>query len=206
MKILKYSTFSALVATFCILFACQKVQSPLPDFDSAVHALGKLTTASFSIAAPTTPASYTWRWVSIDGLNTVSKVEYSVTLNDAYTDKDGNSRVANHGTKLWKVLDGTATGQNRSDISGSITQAEVYNLFKDATFDYGLGAGKLPVFSQRARTAANPFIKSDGISITWVIYTADGRKFDHWSPAVCASLLDASGNLLANCSMDITVK
>jgi hypothetical protein len=205
MKILKYSTFSAVVALFCILFACKKVASPLPEFDSAIHALGKLTD-TFAIKTPTAAATYKWRWVSIDGLNTVSKVEYYVTFKDSYTDKDKNSRTANYGTKLWKVIEGGAVGTNRTDISGSITQAEVYTLFKDATVDYGLGAGSLPVFSQRARTATTPFIKSDGISITWYIYTADGRKFTTWSPAVCSSLLDAFGNLLANCSMDIAVK
>jgi hypothetical protein len=206
MKILKYSTFSALLASLFLVFACEKVASPLPTFETAVHALGKLTTASFAIANTAAPAAYKWRWVSIDGKNTVSKVEYFVTLTEAYDDKEGNARVANHGTKAWKVIEGSAIGANRTDIDGSITQADVYGLFKDAAFDYGKGGGKVNVFTQNGRTATNRFIKNDGISITWFIYTADGRKFTEWSPAVCESLLDGTGAPLANCSMNISVK
>jgi hypothetical protein len=206
MKILKYSTLTALIATFCILFACKKVASPLPEFDSAVHALGKLTVDTFAIKNASAAATYTWRWVSIDGVNTVTKVEYYVSYKDSYTDKDGNSRSSTVGPKLWKVLEGSAAGANRTDITGSITQADAYTLFKDITFNYGLGAGSLPVFSQRGRTATNPFIKSDLVTISWILYTADGRKFANWSPAVCSNILDANGNQLANCTMDIKVK
>lgn len=201
MKILKYSTFSALVAALLFAVSCAKVQSPLPDFETGIYCYGVLTNASFSIANPATPVAYKWRWVSTDSKNTASKVEYYVTFTQSYSDKDGNDRVANHGTKLWKVLEGSAIGANRIDIDGSITQADVYNLFKDATFDYGLGAGKLNVFSQYGRKTANPFIKADGISITWYVTTADGRKFTEWSVALCDG--ETVG---ANCSMDIGVK
>ena len=202
MKILKYSTFLVLVAALFLAVACAKVASPLPEFESGVHGYGVLTTANFSIANTATPAAFNWRWVSIDKKNTVSKVEFYTTLTEAYSDKEGNDRVANHGTKLWKVLEGSAIGANLTDITSSITQADIYALFKDAKFDYGLGAGNLNVFDQHARTTTNRFIKKDNIAVTWVLTTADGRKFTEWSVAIC----DGVSVVGANCTMNIGVK
>ncbi|MBL7814624.1 MAG: hypothetical protein JNL70_06430 [Saprospiraceae bacterium] len=188
MKFFKYSIFSVLAFALFAVIACEKVQSPLPDFETALTAEGILGAApnnAFAVATPATPVNYKWGWKSIDNKNTVSKVEFFVTMTESYVDKDGNSRVANHGTKAWKVIDGSAAGANHKYIDGTITQAEVYNLFQAATFDYGKGGGKVSVWSQNGRTATARFTTKDTFIITWHITAADGRKFTEWSVGLC---------------------
>jgi hypothetical protein len=69
----------------------------------------------------------------------------------------------------------------------NVTQDDIYQLFKDATFDYGNGSVK--VFENPAkpdRSPSSPFVAGDKFRIGWIIYTADGRKFDAWSPSICS--------------------
>jgi hypothetical protein len=201
MKFIKYSIFSFLALALFALVACEKVQSPLPEFESAITAEGKLVVGNFVINDVSKPVTYKWGWKSIDNKNTVSKVEFFVTFTEGYTDKDGNTRTANHGTKAWKVIDGAAAGPNHGAIDGSITQAEIYNLFQAATFDYGLGGGKTSVWSQRGRTTANRMITADRFAITWHITAADGRKFTEWSVGLCDGTTVGS-----NCAINFGVK
>jgi hypothetical protein len=57
----------------------------------------------------------------------------------------------------------------------------VYNLFKDATFDYG--AGDVPVFGA-SRPAGSRFKTSDNFSMTWAFTAADGKVYKWWSVSV----------------------
>lgn len=206
MKFVKYSIFSVWTMTLMLFafIACEKVQSPLPEFESAITAEGKLGAApnnAFAIATAATPVNYQWGWKSIDNKNTVAKVEFFVTFKESYADKDGNTRTANHGIKALKTIDAAAAGANHAYISGSITQADIYTLFQAATFDYGKGGGNVSIWSQNGRTATARHTAKDAFSITWFITGADGRKYEQWSVALCDGTTSGS-----NCAINFVAK
>jgi hypothetical protein len=201
MKIAKYLLSISFAVVMAALVGCEDTyENPLPVFESAVHGYAekKSTGPDFSLADPTKSVAYRFRWASIDGLNTVNKIQFLVTLREGYTDKDGNGRTAVHGTKVLKVIDSNVPG-NFTFSDYTMTQAEVYNLFKDATFNYGNGSVK--VFDQNSRTPAKPLTGKDNVVVSWVLFTADGRKFDTWGGDVCSATLDK-----ANCSISFAVK
>lgn len=208
MKILNYSFSMLLAVAIVALNASCRDESlnPVPAWDTAVSGNGILvsTNNSFSLTDVTKPVQYKFRWLSIDNLNTVTKIEYYVALNETYIDKEGNSRTAKHGDKLWKVVEGSAVPANRVFIDQSLTQAEVYALYKDNTFNYGNGT--VSVFAQNGRTAAKPFISADKVVIRWELTTADGRKFFQWSPGVCGESIDAAGVPFTNCNLTLSIK
>lgn len=199
MKILKY--VSTITLGFALVFLAQSCRdtkaSPLPEFETAVTAFADYKTIkSFAIADAAKVVPFTYRWVSVDNLNSVSKIEFFVTLYEDYVDKEGNPRTAVHGTKSFKILEGGAVPANRVFADVNVAAADVYNLFKDAAFDYGKGGGKGAVFAQNGRTPAKQFTGNDFAEISWYITTADGRKFTEWSPAIC------SGSIIgANCAL-----
>lgn len=188
MKLLKY--LGSIAFGFAVVFlsqSCRDTKSaPLPVFETAVNGFALFKGDKFLSAsdlAKTNP--YSFRWVSVDNINTVNKVEFFVTLFEDYTDKDGNDRTAVHGKKLFKTLEGGTAPANRVFTDQTVTSGDIYNLFKDAAFDYGLGGGKKAVFDQMGRTTAKRFTDNDYFSLSWNLTTADGRKFTEWSPAVC---------------------
>lgn len=173
--------------------------NPIPEPESAVHGWGRLNASSpknFVYADPSKEMTIDFQWNSIDGSNQVSKVEFFAFFDETYADKENNERVARHAGrfldangagKAFKTLEGSSLPANRKDATFKVTQADLYNLFKDTEFDYG--NGKIKVFSNPAkpdRTAATPFVKGDAFEISWKIYTADGRVFDFWSRSICA--------------------
>lgn len=190
------------VLTF-VLQSCRDTKaSPLPVFETAVTAFADYKTIkSFAIADAAKVVPFTYRWVSIDNLNTVTKIEFFVTLYEDYVDKEGNGRTAVHGTKSFKVLEGGAVPANRAYADVNIAASDVYTLFKDASFDYGKGDGKKPVFAQNGRTTAKQFTADDYAEVSWYITTGDGRKFTEWSPAIC----DGS-TVGANCALGFPFK
>jgi hypothetical protein len=207
MKILKYTLFSLVyIAVVAVGVACEKVVSPLPEFETGVVGFAKNVTSAdlfnqtkdtaiLALSSPATPAQFDFRWLSVDNKNTVTKIEFFVTFTEKYKDVLDNEKTANHGTKLLRTLDGAAVPANRIFIKPSFTIAEVNALFKDTQFDYGKGGGKKNVFDQNGRTATAQFTKSDAITVTWNFITADGRKFTTWSVALCG---EAAGS---NCAM-----
>ena len=203
MKILKYSFSMLLAVAIVALTASCRDESlnPVPAWETAVSGYGELvaTNNAFSLTDAAKDVQYKFRWLSIDNLNTVTKIEYYVALNESYTDKEGNSRTAKHGDKLWKVVEGSAVPANRVFINLALTQAQVYALYKDNTFNYGNGA--VSVFAQNGRSAAKPLIAADKVVVRWELTTADGRKFFQWSPGICG---ENPG--FANCVLTLAVK
>ena len=76
------------------------------------------------------------RWVSLDNVLTVSKIVVKVDMIESYTDPDGNPKTVSlgNGGKVVKTID--APTANRQWNSFSISPAEVYALYKDATVKY----------------------------------------------------------------------
>jgi hypothetical protein len=205
MKIAKYLFF--LTITALTTFSCRETTvDPNVPFETAVHGYTELTTSkNFSLTDVAVPVNYKFRWVSIDKANTVNKVEFFLYFDEPFKDKDGNPKTARHGgvigedyTKLLKVVSSPAANFAFTDFA--ITQAEVYSIYKSNTFDYGDGKGVQNVLGINGRTAAKPFIAGDKFTLRWVLYTADGRKFDSWTAAVCGDFVGA------NCQVAFTLK
>jgi hypothetical protein len=196
MKIGKYILFISIVAL--TVLACRETTTdPNIPFETAVHGYGEMKKPdTFAVKDPAAPVNFKWRWVSI---------EFFAYFDEKYKDKDGNDKVARHGgtpgetyTKIWKTVAPPAANFGFTDFT--ITQAELYNLYKANKFDYGDGKGSVDVFSRSGRTAAKPFVVSDKIIIRWVLYTADNRRFDSWTTNVCGDFVGA------NCLLTLDVK
>lgn len=181
---------SVLLITF---FSCKDDSlQVIPEWGTGVNTYTTRKAGSvtgFENGNATVPMNLNFRWISIDGLNTVTKIEFFLLFNESYVDLDGNPKTVRHGGtagKLFKTIEGAAVPANRTDVAVNITMADVYALYKDNTYNY-CGAS-VPVFNnllKPGRTTAVPFIPGDTFSLKWIVYTADGRKFDSWSPSVC---------------------
>jgi hypothetical protein len=195
-KILLYSLAAALLLPFS---SCKDESlNPVLAPETAVHGYAQTATGSatsFFYKDMTTPISIELQWISIDKINTVTKMDIFVNFKESYVDAEGNPRVANHGTKKVKTLEGSAVPANRAYAKFSISPADVYSAFKDATFDYGDGKGKVSVFSntfKKDRSSTVRFTADDSFRMTWAFTTADGRFFDSWSDSVCSEFPGAN--------------
>ncbi len=183
-----------LCSVFLITFFSCKDESlqVIPDWGTAVNTFATLKTgasSSFISGNATVPVDVNFRWISIDGLNTVTKIEFFLLFNEGYVDAEGNPKTVRHGGtagKLWKTIEGANVPANRTDVLNTITQADVYALYKDNTYNYcGTAVSVFNNPIKPGRTPAAPFLAGDTFSLKWIVYTADGRKFDSWSPSVC---------------------
>ena len=174
----------------------------VPDWESGVHGYGLLTSdpaIGFSTSNPTATIDVNFKWKSIDKLNTVTNIDLYVTFNEEYTDKDGNKAVAAHGGAQGKKVKSVTPKADGEFGAFSISQAEVYDAYSSATFDYGFGDGTQSVYSDplgKGRSANRKFVPGDSFRLTWVLTTEDGRVFDSWSPSVCTEFPEA------NCAID----
>lgn len=143
---------------------------------------------SFNDLAKT--ARFTHAWNSVDKLNTVTKIDFYVYWDEAYTDKNKNPRTARHGGFIFedpgKLLKSVTPKGNREYTEYTVSLSEIYNLYKDAKFDYKDDKGLVNVIDGTVRTAAKPFNKNDKFTIRWALTTADGRLFENWNPDICA--------------------
>jgi hypothetical protein len=198
MKIFQY----VMLSTVLFFSACEDESlNPIKQFETAVHGQGLLTGDSpktFKEGDLATPIKINLAWRSIDGLNTVNKMDLFITWNEAYLDNDKNPRVAALGRRKLKTIEGGTVPANNANLLLSIAPSEIATLFADVQFDYADGNGKVSVFTapkKPSRTATAKFISDDSFSLSWGLTTADGRYFDSWSPAVCSELVGA------NCSV-----
>ncbi|MCB9080321.1 MAG: hypothetical protein H6555_01250 [Lewinellaceae bacterium] len=195
-KILLYTLVAALLLPFS---SCKdEALNPVPAPETAVHGFARVASGSatsFLFRNMTTPINLELQWISIDQLNTVTKMEVFVNFRESYVDAEGNPRTANHGTKKIVTIEGSAVPANRTYTGFTISPTAVYEAFKDAKFDYGDGKGSVSVFSNTFkpdRRASARFTPDDSFSMTWAFTTADGRYFDSWSDSVCSEFPGAN--------------
>lgn len=177
----------------------------IPEWETGVHGLAEITSANtdFLYVDPTAPVDIDLQWISIDSKNTVTRIEVFILFNENYTDVDGNPAVAAHGGatgRSFQVFEGSAVPANRQPLSLSISQAAVYALYQDATFNYGNGS--VSVFTNPAnpnRDATNRFMWDDDLRVRWEFTTDDGRVFEKWGVSVCTEFPGA------NCQVDFGV-
>ena len=196
--------------------------NPLPGWESGVHAFGAFaditepkdgsggTPANTLNYAKNFPASgqdqaaakinMKLRWVSLDNVLTVNKVEVYVNMIEYYDDADGNPKSASLGSKLLKTL--SPPGANRVYSTYSISATEVYTLFKDATVKYDkVNAVKVFANPKNPRPTGKWFNGSEDFVMTWKLYTADGKVFTVWnSDSICGDPTPFS-QAKANCQL-----
>ena len=196
---LKLILYSLAVAMLLPFTACEDEDlNPVLAPETAVHGLAELQTgsaANFNFGDNNSTINAQLQWISIDQLNTVTKIELFVEWLEAYKDDEGNPQTANHGTKKIKVIEGGAVPANRTNVAFSVSAKDLFELFKDATFDYGDGNGSVSVFNNTFkpdRSANAYFTSDDAFTLTWAFTTADGRYFDSWSDSVCSEFPGAN--------------
>ncbi|MFT4738491.1 MAG: hypothetical protein ACI8QD_001390 [Cyclobacteriaceae bacterium] len=208
MRLKKYSLL--LLLSVFVVFACTDeslVPEPVPE--TAVHGFIQRSTdvENFLYQNTGDVLSFDFQWISIDRKNTVERVEFFISFTEEYTDWEGGSKIANHGSVPFLTLDGASVPANRTTTALGISQADVYALFSSATFAYDtLEVGDDPVqnvfgnpLKPNREATTQPFVDGDSFSLSWILYTADGRKFDTWNDSIC---LEFPG---ANCSFNWAV-
>ncbi|MEP2670597.1 MAG: hypothetical protein ABJH04_16460 [Cyclobacteriaceae bacterium] len=188
MKTIKYLVMTML-GVFALAVSCSDDKELIPVWETAPNAYATKTdgtSANFVYQDASRSVGVDFRWISVDGKTTVTKVDFFLTFTEPYTDTDGNPAVANHGEFNFKSIEGSEIPGNREVTNFSLTQADVYALYSTATFDYGTGS--VSVFNnpdKPDRTATDRFVAGDSFTVRWELTTDDGRVFDAWSPSVC---------------------
>jgi hypothetical protein len=158
-------------------------------------------------------------WFSIDNRETISSIEFYLEYNENYSDDDRNPLIAAHGGsspkpsvpagKLFKTVTAPANGVS---FDLKVTAAEIYELFKNNTYNYGSGPKNIfsahPYNADFNRTdATHRFygdrtytvpgkgdidLVADEFRVNWRLIAADGTAYGSWSPSVCAELVGAN--------------
>lgn len=188
-----------MIASVGIITSCKDESlQVVPDWETGVHGFAAVTSTNTDLLYndPAVDVDLDLKWISIDGKVAVNKMEVFVLFDEAYVDVDGNPKVASHGGtkgKLLKSFEGSAVPANRTNVSFSVTQAEVYNLYQASTFDYG--NGPVNVFTnpdKPQRNATQHFMWDDVLTIKWTFTADDGRVFSSWAPSVCTEFPGAN--------------
>jgi hypothetical protein len=165
---------------------------PVPEWLSGVNGFASLQTgsaANFQLGNNSTTINANLRWISIDQKLKVNKIETFLSFDESYVDTEGNPRTARHGGttgRLFKTFNENEVKGNREDISIVISQADIFSLYQNNTFNYcGTTVSVFANPLKPTRTPSTRFINGDSFRLRWVFYTTDGRKFDAWSPSVC---------------------
>ncbi|MBK9254784.1 MAG: hypothetical protein IPM42_04790 [Saprospiraceae bacterium] len=142
----------------------------------------------------------TLQWISTDQKVVVKEIDYYVSWTESYLDKDGLPKTANHGKKKLSSL--AQAGPARTAIPFAFTANDVYEIFKNATFDYDDGVGSRNVFTNPKdgdRSASSYFTSNDKFVFSWGFKAEDGRYFDTWSGGIC------SNSVGANCFLNFNI-
>ena len=215
-KIYQYSALTLLAALASISSCKDEDRVIVPEWESGVHGLGKFATTTADVnfikGDPTVDLTIDLLWNSIDHKNEVTKIDLYIAFNEGYTDPSGNPKTAKHGGdqgKLYTSMEGSAVPADKTVTTFTITQDDVYALYKDATYDYKEDGNQVPVWDNPDRPDRNTddfkFVDGDAFQLKWVFTTADGRVFDKWGVSVCTEFPGAncSVNWAAVCSQTI---
>jgi len=195
-----------MIASLGIITACKDESlQVVPVWESAVHGFAaiKSTNRDFLYNDPAVDVDLDLKWISIDGALTVTKIDVYALFDESFVDLDGNPSVASHGGSGGKLLTSFSGGSvpaNRTAVNFSVSQDALFELYKDATFDYGNGS--VNVFDnpdRPERNATQHFMWNDAIQVRWELTTTDGRVFKKWGPSVCTEFPGA------NCQVDLGV-
>lgn len=222
----KLITYALSLGMVAVLGCRDESLNPLPGWDPGVQAYAAFADVAepakyaatrtnslnyaknFPLSGQDTDAAkvnFKIRWVSLDNILTVNKIEIYIDMLDYYSDADGNPKTASLGSRLIKTINPAAA--NRQYSTFSITPTEVYNLFKDATVKYDK-VNAVKVFQNPAnpRPAGKWFNGTEDFVITWKLYTADGKVFTTWNPDSICGDVTAFTEAASNCQLVFDVK
>lgn len=206
--------------------------NPNKPWEPGVHALGvfdgvaETAKANFAANARNFPLTgqdnakidFKIRWVSLDNLLKVSKIVIKVDMIESYTDPDGNPKTISLGSggRVVKTIDSPAG--NRQWNTFSLSPADIYNLYKDATVKYDkVNAVKVFDNPTRPRPAGarlqGPLVvggktlaSADAFVVTWELTTTDGLVFKVWNEdSICLDPTPVS-QANSNCRLNFTVR
>jgi len=195
----KFNLYFYTILSFTFLFnSCQDDSLiTLPEWESAVHGYAQLKAGSkdnFKNGDPSVDLTFELKWKSIDKENIVTKIDLYISFNETYVDSDGNNKSVAHGGADGVLFKTIANPPAENEFTSfTITQEDVYQLYKNKSFDYGSGSESVFGNSFTLRdTAGKKFIPGDSFSVNWTLTTEDGRVFDSWSPSVCTEFPEAN--------------
>ena len=194
-KIKKYFYPTVIIAL--LLVGCKDESLiTLPEWESAVHGYAQLSAGSkdnFKNGDQSIDVSFDLKWKSIDKENVVTNIDLYITFNETFVDLDGNNKTAAHGGADGILFKSFAAPAENTFTSFKITQRDVYELYKNTTYNYGNGAESVYDNSFTTRNSTDKlFIPGDSFAVDWVLTTEDGRVFDSWSPSVCNEFPEAN--------------
>lgn len=209
-KLLNRYTIALLTVLVSVVACKDDSFQAVPEWGSGVNGFASLqegSAANFLLGNSTTTIDANIRWISIDEKLTVNKIETYITFDEAYVDVEGNPRTARHGGTtgvLFRTFEGAEVLGNREDLAISISQADIYELYKDNTFNYcgAPGADGVSVFSNSLKPSRSPsqrFLNGDSFRLRWIFETTDGQRVSAWSPSVCNEFPGS------NCSLPFSV-
>lgn len=192
-----------LVGFLALTVSCSDDKVLIPVWESGINGEGTITSAAtdFKMGDPSVVLDFDLKWISVDGKASVTKMEVYINFSEGYLDSDGNPAVADHGTKLLQTFEGVDVPDNRTPVSFSVTQAEVFALFNGQSFDYkdGVDGNAIDVFGSPFnpdRNGTDIFVPKDSFKLTWKFTSEDGRIFEAWSPSVCTEFPESNCEVL----------
>jgi hypothetical protein len=222
----KILTYALSLGMLAVLGCRDESLNPVPGWESGVQAYGAFADVAepakyastrsnslsyaknFPLTAQDTDAAkvnFKIRWVSLDNVLMVNKMEIYVEMLDYYTDADGNPKTNSLGSKLIKTISPAAA--NRQYSTFSISPTEVYTLFKSSTFKYDkVNAVNVFANPDNPRPTGKWFNGSEDFVITWKLYTTDGKVFTTWNPDSICGDVTAFTEAAANCQLVFDVK
>ncbi|MFZ5999737.1 MAG: hypothetical protein ACOYW3_04460 [Bacteroidota bacterium] len=149
-----------------------------------------------------TPVDLSFRWDTMDPEVKVTKIDFYIQFREPYVDTNNTLRLAIHGGEdglFLKSWEGASVPGIRQERLLSITQDEIYALFKDVQYDY-IGDGRLtPVFNNPAkpeRTDKSRFVPNDAFRLTWVFTVNNGVVLQQWPDKVCLNPKESNCELI----------
>jgi hypothetical protein len=136
------------------------------------------------------------RWLSYDRKVQITKMKVYVLFLEDYVDSQGNDATVDHGNEEGRSSTALEfPGKNHNEpVEFEITADQVYDLYKDATFDYDKkdASGKSIVISvfnnpDNPRPAGKRFVPGDTFQIRWEFTTADGTVYKRWSSNIAGA-------------------
>lgn len=216
-----------------LLIGCRDESlNPNQAWEPGVHALGvfdgvaETGKANFATNAKTFPLTgqdnskidFKIRWVTLDNILTVTKIVVKVDMIESYTDSDGNPKTVSLGSggRIVKTIEAPAA--NRQWNMFSITPAEIYTLYKDATVKYDK-VNAVKVFENPARprpagarlqgpqvVGGKTIANADAFVVTWELTTTDGSVFKVWNEeSICLDPTPVS-QANSNCRLNFSVR
>lgn len=191
-----------MVLPLLLLCACEK-ETQGPTWGEVVFGRAKVAVGGGAkfYYGDTSPILIEFVWKAETPI-TLQKVEFYLEFNETYINRQGELRVARHGGDrgvLFKTLEHSELPRKDEVITLIVFQQDVFNLFKNYTYDYEGDQRQTPVFTNSDKPERNeehPFLVGDEFKLTWSLIAEDDLVINEWPSVIC------NNNSDANCALD----